>query len=99
MSFKTEKTGKHLRSMVVEKGTEERMRAMQALSHHYGTGSSATLAKLLMATLGHESDEPSAAETGITAGLVHSRNLVVGQVAEPMLNGANDSDYAGQQVG
>lgn len=99
MDFKTEKTGKYLRSMALENGRAERERAMQALSHHYGTGSSATLAKLLLATLGHDAVETSTTRKDTAVDPGQSRTLLVEQIADPMCHGANDSDYANKRAG
>lgn len=95
MTFKSEKTGEHLRAQAMTADVEERLRALHCLSHGYGKGSEAALARLLLATFGgstasgenvaDEDNKPSLRGTvAMTA---------VEQVAEPMQSCANDMSY------
>jgi hypothetical protein len=88
MTFQSDKTGEHLRSQALQQGTEERMRAVQALSHGYGTGSKAAIASLLLATLGGTKSDVERGVVNQPVGMFH------GVVAEPMQASANDESYA-----
>jgi len=95
MSFETEKTRQHLRDQLVTLGEQERLRAMQALSCNYGTGSKAALATLLRAALGgvDESSEQQSSEQAVLesdANTTARRPFLSGQIAEPMQSSAND---------
>lgn len=98
MDFKTEKTGEYIRSEVLAKGSDERERAMHALSCQYGTGSRETLAKLLLAALGSHSTASVKTEMAQTSGLLQASTAVCGKIAEPMQDGANDADYINKQA-
>ncbi|MFK7995516.1 MAG: hypothetical protein AB8B87_15380 [Granulosicoccus sp.] len=91
MTFESDKTGRHLRAKALHEGSEERMRALQALSHGYGVGSQAALAKLLLATLGGSglSDEGMATEGAVHA--YQNATAATMQVAQPMQSSANDT--------
>lgn len=98
MPFEADKTRQHLRERIVAQGEQERLRAMQALSHSYGTGSKAALATLLKAALGgvQGDDQLLVSELEMsTEGKMHSR---VGTVAEPLQNSANDSIFETPEV-
>ena len=86
MPLESEKTRQHLRDQWVMQGKEERLRAIQALSYGYGTGSKAALATLLKAALGGVNGSGEESGVEITANLP----TLMGQVAEPMQHGAND---------
>lgn len=98
MPIETDKTSQHLRDQLVVRGEQERLRAMQALSHSYGTGSKAALATLLKAALGgvQGSDELLVPESDVTP----ATNLptVFGQIAEPMQPSANDAIFDTPEV-
>jgi len=93
MTIEMERTARHLRSKALQEGSEERMRALQALSYGYGTGSHANLARMLLATLG--GNTPS--DIQLKQPDLDSINLAairtVGKVAQAMQASANDGFY------
>jgi len=101
MSFKSGKTGQHLRAQALEAGKQERMRALQALSHQYGTGSRAILAEVLLATLGGESADNSEGDSVALNGVISTddiRFVAMGQVADSMHDSANDAEHQNQEA-
>lgn len=98
MPLETDKTRQHLREQVLMQGEQERLRAMQALSHSYGTGSKAALATLLKAALGgvRGASELLVPESGMNSQA--KRLAVFGQVAEPQQPSANDSIFDEPEV-
>jgi len=84
MSINIDKTAEYLRKQLLEKGVEERNRAIQALSSNYLNDSRATLANLLLASLGGQVNPAS----GVTVGI--SPASFVGSVAPAMQSSAND---------
>lgn len=71
------------------------MRALQALSHGYSGGSEASIAKMLLATLG---GQPASAEiTSLVADALSNNGGTafssVHQIAPPMQNSANDEHF------
>lgn len=95
MAFESEKTGRYLRAKTLNMGVEERMRALQALNHGYGTGSNASLAKMLLATLGGQISDtgPVVANTQEYAGQTAIAFGVIQQVAQTMQRSANDDTH------
>ncbi len=96
MTFKYDKTGQHLRALVVKEGEQERMRAIQCLSRSYGTGSRAELASLLLATLGKTSTVDSIADQqdflpAQTDALPIVKTSQVAQPLQPSANGPENS--------
>ena len=98
MTVETDKTCQHLRDQLVMKGEQERLRAMQALSYGYGTGSKAALATLLKAALGGapHTDELLVAESDENK--QPGAASLMGQIAEPMQHSANDSIFDTQEA-
>ncbi len=100
MKVKTTKTGQHLRKQILEQGPEARMRAIQALSNGYSMGSEATLAKLLLVAMGgNETDEP--AVTPKVKLIIQPGDMtpaLLGEVAIPMMQSANDDDFGASDV-
>lgn len=91
MTFESEKTGQYLRAKALKEGAEDRVRALQALNHGYGTGSHAALAKMLLATLGGKTLDSAQIEDAVE--LPDTVPAVITQVAHSMQQSANDSDY------
>jgi hypothetical protein len=87
MSINIEKTAEHLRKQLLEKGAEERHRAIQALSSNYLNDSRASLANMLLASLGGRVD----ATSGFTVGM--SPPAFVGKVAPAMQASSNDPEH------
>ncbi|MFK7858084.1 MAG: hypothetical protein AB8B64_04670 [Granulosicoccus sp.] len=93
MTIETRMTGQYLRSVALHEGAGERMRALQALSHGYGTGSNAALARLLLASLG---GKDLSFELSVPPGITYSENGTtgtIGQIAQPLQECANDPQH------
>jgi len=99
MDFKARNTALHLRAEVVEKGASERMRAIQALSYGYGTGSQATLSALLLASLGGPLEQPiSDRRKTEEPDIKKLPEATVGAIAMPMQSSANDNEHGVAKV-
>lgn len=93
MTFKMEKTGKHLRATALHEGAEERMRALQALSYGFNTGSHSALARMLLATLGGSASSQDLLTLPDMENAKGSAQIKTGQVAHAMQESANDMFY------
>ena len=95
MAFQSEKTGKHLRAAVLEKGVEERMRIVQSLNHCYGTGSRAALASMMLAALGATSETSDQIDWGSARGLQRGNlpTVSTGEIARHEHVSANDAGH------
>ena len=93
MPLESKKTRQHLRDQVVIQGEQERLRAMQSLSHGYGTGSKAALASLLMAALGGANVVDELLVDESDEGRQPKAVTLMGQVSKPMQNSSNDAVF------
>ena len=100
MTVKTTKTGQQLREQVLKEGPEARMRAIQALSYSYSLGSEAALANLLLAALGgNEADQPAVRpKVSVIMQPGDMKPALLGEVALPMMQSANDDDFDESEV-